>query len=183
MSKDMTAQAEHQHVICEMAEWSTLFGADAGSPTFSPDVKLHTPDDQDLGTRDRIVVLKVLTRGPGNVSRGALNECTAKPGDMLLSNHYYKGLEFNVFGNPVVCFDWDKCMAQLKVSESEKLIDIKPLQAYIICKRNEERAEPIFMGARASGKILLPGSDAMNSGGMQYDERGRPKLQPKVACE
>lgn len=184
---DITAQAEHQHVLCKMVEWSTLFGEDKGSPSFSPDVKLHTPQDQELGHRDRIVVLQVLTKGPGNVSRGALNPCTVAPGDMLLANHYHKGLEFNILGESVVTYNWEMCMAQLKVSESEQLLDIAPLQAYIICKRNEERAYPIFMGQRAVAagekRIILPGGDSMHSGVAQLNERGQTVQQPKVACE
>lgn len=181
---DVTAQAEHQHVVCRMVEWSILFGQDKGSPSFSPDVKLHTPQDQELGHRDRIVVLEVLTKGPGNISRGTLNPCTVKAGDMLLANHYHKGLEFNILGEPVVTFNWEMCMAQLKVSESEQLISIAPLQAYIICKRNAERAEPIFMGQRTAGsRIYLPGGDSMHSGAVEINERGQKSQQAKVACE
>jgi hypothetical protein len=103
---------------------------------------------------------------------------------MLLANHYHRGLTFSLGGEEITTFNWEFCMAQLHVHEEDKVIGVTPLQAYILCKRNEKRAEPIFMGDRAKGhRIILPGSDAVNAGDMQYNERGRPILQPKVACE
>lgn len=183
--REMTAQAEHQHVVCKVIRWEELFGSDKASPTFSPDTKLVTPD-QETGHRDRILVCQVMTKGPGNVSRGTLNECTLKSGDLVVVNNYHKGFTFNLGGDGVSTFNWEHIMCQLKVSESEELIQLIPLQAYIICRRNEKRAEPIFMGKRAGSggkRILLPGADAMNSGEMEMDDRGRPKSQPKVACE
>lgn len=178
---DYYAKAEHNHVLCRLIDWSSVFGPDAGSPAFSSDVKLFIPEDQTLGHRDRAVVLEVLTCGPGNVSRGTLNECQVKNGDLVVANLYHKGFAFSVANTGDVCtFAWEHLMLKLLVNDRDKSIDAEPLQAFLVCRRNETRAKEILQG---NSSIIRPYGDATASGDPTIDEKGRRKDAPKVAIE
>lgn len=167
---DFNVSAEHQHVLCQMTDWNGAFTKD--SPLFAP--------DQSIGHKDRTVVLQVLTAGPGNISRGTLNPCTLSQGDLIVVNFFHKSHELLLQGNSVLTINWEHVMAKLNINDETKTVDLLPLQAYVVCQRNEAKAQKIMMG---DSLILAPGVDSQVVGGGNVDERGKPKEQIKIAVE
>jgi len=166
--------AEHQHVLCRLFPWESVFGG-----SFSADTGLVAPD-QEIGRRDRCVVLEVVTAGPGNVSRGTLNPCTIKEGDIVVANLFHRSHTPTVAGHNFSLFNWENIMAKIDIDEVNKGISMAPLQAYLICQPNEERAHRFIMG---KSMIMNPGIDMQVSGGDRFDERGKPKEQTKTVVE
>jgi co-chaperonin GroES (HSP10) len=71
-------------------------------------------------------------------------------------------------------------MGRLDVNQETKMVDLCPLQGFIVCKTNEARAQRIMMG---DSKIIAPFGDAQLSGGSEYTPDGRKQTQMKVAVE
>jgi hypothetical protein len=168
---NIIAGADHQHVVTKLIEWKGAFTND--SPILAP--------DQTIGHRDRTVVAQVVTAGPGNISRGTLNECTLRAGDLIVVNYFHKSHELLLQGENVVTFNWEHVMAKIVVDEVNKTTDLIPLQAYIICKTNEKRAQKIMMGK--DSLLLAPSMDSQFTGGSAYNHKGKPVEQIKVAIE
>ncbi len=176
---DATIQGENQHVIGRLLDPMSEAAKALGLSAFSREGGLIEPDASPL--KDKTCVMEVLTCGPGNVSRGALNPCTIQHGQLVIANLFHRTHEIMVQGENVCTFNWENIMARINVNDAEQTIDLEPLQGFIICRVNEARARHIMMGQQA--RILAPGGDAQLSGGTRYDERGRPKEQIKVAVE
>lgn len=174
---DMTAQAENQHVFLRLISPMSDEARDLGLSAFSKG-GLYAPDVQ--GHKDQCVIGRVLTKGPGNVSRGELNRCTLNIGDLVIFNLFHRTNELVLMGDNVSTCNWENIMAKLAVSDETKTIEMTPLQGYIVCKTNPEVAQRIIMG---DSKIIAPYGDAQMSGNPDTDERGRPRHQSKVAVE
>lgn len=175
---NFTVQAEQQHVVGRIVDMMSDEARDMGLVAFSKSSGLHTPDTSQF--RDKCVVMQVLTKGPGNVSRGTLNPCLVNPGDYVLINLYHRSHELTIQGDTVSAFNWENVMGRLNVNDKEKCIEMEPLQGFIVCQTDEKAAHSIMMG---QSRIINPGGDAMYSGDGSTDEKGRPKLQIKVAIE
>lgn len=162
-------QAEHQHV------WAKVVDKFGGSFMFQG-------VNQTIGRRDKTIVVEVVACGPGNVSRGTLNPCKLKPGDLALVNLYHRAHEFVVLGDQISTFNWENIMGFIRVDEANKSIDLTPLQGFVVTRANEERAQMVMMG-RLAGKILNPSGDAQLTGGSSFSADGKRVEQIKVACE
>ncbi len=160
-------EAHHQHVLARITDWQ--------ASSFS----IKAPD-QTIGRKDKTVVLEVVTMGPGNVSRGTLNECTLVSGDLIIANLYHRSHELLVFGQSVSTFNWENIMAKIEVDDINKTVGILPLQSFVVCRTNEKRAQRVMMGEKSA--ILNPNGDALLTG-EAFDERGKPRHQLKIACE
>lgn len=168
MREQFEIQGENQHVLARVVDWQ------GGS------FEVYAPD-QTIGRRDKTIVVRVICAGPGNVSRGTLNPCRLFPGDLALVNLYHRSHELVLGGHNCSTFNWENIMARISVNESEKAIELSPLQGYIVCKTNEARAQYVMMG---ESKIINPSGDAQLSGGGSFDPRtGKRVEQIKVACE
>lgn len=168
---DFSVAMEHQHVLTRLVDWSGAFSS--GSNLLLA--------DQSLGHKDKTVVVEVLGAGPGNISRGVLNECTVQPGDLVVVNWFHKTHELLLQGDNVITFNWEHIMAKVVTDETNKTASLAPLQAFIICKRNEDKAQKIMMGA--DSVILAPSLDSQVTGGSRYNEKGKPQEQMRVAIE
>lgn len=169
MNEKFEMQSEHQHV------WARVLD------TFGGSFALHGVN-QTIGRRDKTIVAEVFRAGPGNVSRGTLNACMLKPGDLVLVNLYHRSHELTVLGVNLSTFNWENIMAMIRIDEAKKAIQLTPLQGFIVTRTNEDRAQLVMMGHLA-GKIINPSGDAQVTGGSSFDERGKRVEQIKVACE
>jgi co-chaperonin GroES (HSP10) len=174
---DMTAQGCNQHVFLRIISPMSDEARDLGISAFSKG-GLYAPDVQ--GHRDQCVIGQVLTKGPGNVSRGELNPCIVEAGDLVLFNLFHRTNELILMGDNVSTCNWENIMAKLSVNDETKDLEMEPLQGFIICKTNELIAQRVMMG---KSKIIAPYGDAQMSGNPVTDERGRPSHQSKVAVE
>lgn len=175
---NILAQAENQHVFLRMVAPMSDEARDLGLTAFTKEGGLVAPDATSI--REQGVIGEVLTKGPGNVSRGTLNACTVKAGDLVLFNLYHKTNDLLLQGDGVVTCNWENVMAKLSVNDAEKSVDLTPLQGFIVCKTNEIAARKIMMG---KSMIHAPYGDAQYSGNPETDDKGRPKFQAKVAVE
>ncbi len=164
--KDQFQEAHHQHVLARVGDYSASFG-------------LHGIN-QTIGRRDKTVVVQVVAAGPGNVSRGTRNECTIKPGQMALVNLYHRTHEFTLVGENLSTFNWENIMATIEIDAEKKAVSMAPLQAFIVTKKNERRAQYVMMG---KGLIINPNGDSQSTGGSAFNESGKRVEQIKVACE
>lgn len=168
---ELDFQAHHQHVAARLLDWNQAF---------SRDVTLHAPQAGSVGHRDKTAVFECVSAGLGNVSRGKLNVCLLSPGDLFVANLFHRSHELYVLGENLCTVNWENIVARIDVKEDDKSIDLKPLQAHIVTRTNEARAQRVLMG---EGRIIAPYGDAQMTGGSRYDERGRPQEQLKVAVE
>jgi co-chaperonin GroES (HSP10) len=170
VSDELCVAACNQHVLCQVLDEGKAFGAD------SPLVNIA----QTIGHKDRAIICRVLTSGPGNVSRGTLNPSKVRSGDLVVVNLYHLTHEVRVDGPFRQTFNWENIMARLdECADGSHNLD--PLQGYILCKRNEARAARIMMGEQ--GRIHLPGGDSHLTGNVVTDERGKKQEQLRVAVE
>jgi len=171
--------AEHNAVAANIIQWESIFGSGRAAQ-FSGDVTIHTPDAT-IGRRDRTVILRVKCCGPGNVSRGTLNECRIRAGDYVVANLFHQQQDLLVFGEDIRVFPWENIMARIDVNEEAKTLSLQPLQCYLLCRPNEKLAQRIIMG---ESRIIAPYGDAQLSGGVEaepeYDRLGNQrKREPK----
>jgi co-chaperonin GroES (HSP10) len=170
--------AEHNGVAAEIIDWEDIFG-DGNALQFSRDVKIHAPAAT-IGRRDRTIVLHVKCVGPGNVSRGTLNQCTIKSGDYVVANLLHQAQDLSMLGESVKVFPWEHIMAKLNIDELTKSVGLQPLQCYLVCKPNERLAHKVIMG---ESKIIAPFGDAQLSGGVEpeptFDRMGNQKKMPE----
>jgi hypothetical protein len=160
----MKITTHHQHVQGRILPWTAAL---------SGDVELFVPDST-IGRPDRAVPFRVISAGPGNVSRGLLNACTLEPGDIAVANLYHRSHDLMVLGSQASTFNWETVMAKI---DNDRLI---PLQCYLICQPDEAEAQRMMMG---TSPIQLPMGDAMWSGQGDYDHKGKKISQMKIACE
>lgn len=151
---DLIAFAEHNSVYGRVVKWDAVFGS---AIQFARDTGLVAPDPE-IGGRDRTVIVSVIDCGPGNVSRGKMNPCVIRGGDLVVANLFHRTHELCVDGEFESRFDWEHIMAKLNVTEG--VVELEPLQAYVVCRPNPAVAQKLMMGDR---RILSPYGDAQLS--------------------
>jgi hypothetical protein len=175
-----TIYAEHQNVLASLVQWDAIFRGE-GSVQFARDVTLHAPD-AGIGQRDRVVILRVVAAGPGNVSRGKLNPCTLDTDDLVIANLFHETQQVRIMGDNFSMFNWEQIMGKLKIDHETHSIDLQPLQAYLVCKPDEAAAQKLMMG---KSRIISPHGDAQFSGGSEpeFDPRRKAPERTKTVIE